>query len=148
MRRFLMVLAVAVLAGAVYVAASPGAQQAGPTAKQFKALEKKVAKLQKQVKTVQTDANDVAAFVLVCVMKQPVGVDSLGTSTDGYLFGPPQTAPNPVTATATSALGVAASGTTPQYQMYVVNTSNPGCVNAVSSAATLSAVRHVAAFGH
>ena len=44
MKRFLMFVGVAVVAAAMYVAASPASQQAsGPTAKQFKALKAQVA---------------------------------------------------------------------------------------------------------
>ena len=57
MRRFLMLVGVAVVAGVMYVAAAPGSRQAtGPTAKQFAALKKQVAKLQKQVKAVDKEA--------------------------------------------------------------------------------------------
>jgi hypothetical protein len=139
-----MVLAVAVLAGAVYVAASPGAQQAGPTAKQFKALEKKVAKLQKQVSTADKTANLALGFTLTCVAHQPLGVDSVGTTTEGYLFGAPGTPP--VSASATSALSLAAATeTTPQYRVFVLNTANSGCVSIVNGAASTAAMRLFAA---
>lgn len=126
-----MVLALVVVAGAVYVAASPGAQEAGPTAKQFAALKKTVTKLQKQVKTAENNANTALGFVLECVAKNPVAVDSVGSSTDGYLFGAPD---GGASATATTALNLAATTeTSPQYRMYVVNASDTDCVNAVNS---------------
>jgi opacity protein-like surface antigen len=51
MKRFLMLVGVAVVAAAMYVAASPASQQAkAPTAKQFNALKKQVAGLGKTVK--------------------------------------------------------------------------------------------------
>jgi hypothetical protein len=44
MKRLLMLVSVAVVAGTMYVAASSASQQAtGPTAKQFNALKKQVA---------------------------------------------------------------------------------------------------------
>jgi len=55
MKRFLMLVGVAVVAAAMYVAASPASQQAkGPTAKQFKALKKQVTALGHTVKGLKT----------------------------------------------------------------------------------------------
>lgn len=139
MKRFVSVLALVVLSGAVYAAASSGAQQAGPTAKQFNALKKTVTKLQKQVKSAQTDADTALGFLVQCVIKNPVAVDSVGSATDGYLFGAPQAAGTANAEAATTALNLAASTeTSPQYRMYVVNTADSACVNAVNSAATLA----------
>src|ERR1700739_1083343 len=105
MKRFLMLLAVAAVAGAMYVAAAPGsAQHAGPSWKQYTALKKEFAALQKQVKTVKTEADAGLAVSLLCIMHKPVGVAQVGNSTSGYLFGPPQTSPTAVTATAGTAL--------------------------------------------
>lgn len=148
MKRFLAVLALVVVAGAVYVAASPGAQQAGPTAKQFNALKKTVTKLQKQVKTAESNANTALGFVLECVAKNPVAVDSVGSSTDGYLFGAPQTAGTANAESATTALNLAATTeTSPQYRMYVVNASDTDCVNAVNSLDSKTTL-HLFAFRH
>lgn len=63
MKRFLMLMAVAVVAAAFYVTAAPGGlRQAGPTARQFAALQKQVhtlqattAQLKKQTKLLQND---------------------------------------------------------------------------------------------
>jgi len=67
MKRFLMLVAVATVAGAMYVAASPASQQSsGPTAKQFKALKKQVAALSKTVKAVKTLAVAEAGLLLAC----------------------------------------------------------------------------------
>jgi hypothetical protein len=50
MTRFVMLLAIAAVAGVMYVAAAPGGlTRSGPTNAQFKALSKKVTALQKQV---------------------------------------------------------------------------------------------------
>jgi|SRR5579884_294896 len=144
MRRFLMVLAVVVVAGAVYVAASPGAQHAGPTAKQFAALKKQVTKLQKQVKTAQNDALNVGAFVLECLANSPVGVDSSGTSTDGYEFG----APGMLASETTSALTLAPSTeSSPPYRVLVLNASEPVCLS-IASGSTTAALRHMSSLGH
>ena len=66
MKRFLMLVGVAVVAAAMYVAASPASQQAGPTAKQFAALKKQVAALSKKVKSTQTDVDTLAFAYVHC----------------------------------------------------------------------------------
>jgi hypothetical protein len=148
MKRFLTLLAVAAIAGAMYVAAAPGGlRSAGPTAKQFKALKASVTKLQKQVKTLKTEAGAALAIEELCIMHAPVGVSQLGTSSSGYLFGPPQTT-TPVAASATSALNLAPSS--PQYRLFALNTSQADCVTLANTASTHAAARAVAtlAVGH
>jgi hypothetical protein len=149
MKRFLTLLAVAAIAGAMYVAAAPGGlRSAGPTAKQFKALKASVTKLQKQVKTLKTEAGAALAIEELCIMHAPVGVSQLGTSTSGYLFGPPQTTPTASTASATSALNLAPSS--PQYRLLALNTSQADCVTLANTASTHATARAVAilAAGH
>jgi hypothetical protein len=143
MKRFLTLLAVAAIAGAMYVAAAPGGlRSAGPTAKQFKALKASVTKLQKQVKTLKTEAGAALAIEELCIMHAPVGVSQLGTSSSGYLFGAPQTAGTVSAASATSALNLAPS--TPQYRLFAVNTSQSDCVTLANTASTHAAARAVA----
>jgi hypothetical protein len=143
MKRFLTLLAVAAIAGAMYVAAAPGGlRSAGPTAKQFKALKASVTKLQKQVKTLKTEAGAALAIEELCIMHAPVGVSQLGTSSSGYLFGAPQTAGTASAASATSALNLAPS--TPQYRLFAVNTSQSDCVTLANTASTHAAARAVA----
>jgi hypothetical protein len=148
MKRFLMLVAVAAIAGAMYVAAAPGGLRAtGPTARQFATLKKQVGKLQKQVTGLQQEADGTVAVLTLCVMHQPIGVDQVGNSTSGYLFGSPQTAPNAVTATASSALDLAPSTeATPQGEFFELNTGQAPCVKLAAMASTLSAERAVAAF--
>jgi hypothetical protein len=149
MKRFLTLLAVAAIAGVMYVTAAPGGlRSAGPTAKQFKALKASVTKLQKQLKTVKTEAEAGLAIEELCIMHAPVGVSQLGTSSSGYLFGPPQTTPTASTASATSALDLAAS--TPQYRLFALNTSQADCVTLANTASTHAAARAVGALavGH
>jgi len=149
MKRFLTLLAVAAIAGVMYVTAAPGGlRSAGPTAKQFKALKASVTKLQKQLKTVKTEAEAGLAIEELCIMHAPVGVSQLGTSSSGYLFGPPQTTPTASTASATSALDLAAS--TPQYRLLALNTSQADCVTLANTASTHAAARAVGALsaGH
>lgn len=138
MKRFLTLLAVAAIAGAMYVAAAPGGlRSAGPTAKQFKALKASVTKLQKQVKTLKTEAGAALAIEELCIMHAPVGVSQVGTSSSGYLFGPPQTTPTASTASATSALNLAPSS--PQYRLFALNTSQADCVTLANTASTAAA---------
>jgi hypothetical protein len=64
MKRFLLLVGVAVVAAAMYVAASPASQQAkAPTAKQFAALKKQVANLSKKLTTLKAEENSVKALV-------------------------------------------------------------------------------------
>jgi hypothetical protein len=143
MTRFLTLLAVAAIAGVMYVAAAPGGlSSAGPTAKQFKALKTTVTKLQKQVKTLKTEAEASLGIEELCILHAPVGVSQLGTSTSGYLFGPPQTSPTASTATATSALNVASAS--PQYRLFALNTGQPDCVTLANEASTHTAAKAVA----
>src|SRR6478736_956656 len=143
MKRFLTLLAVAAIAGVMYVTAAPGGlRSAGPTAKQFKALKASVTKLQKQLKTLKTEAGAALAIEELCIMHAPVGVSQLGTSSSGYLFGAPQTAGTAVAASATSALNLAPSS--PQYRLFALNASQADCVTLANTASTHAAARAVA----
>ena len=142
MKRLLMLVAVAVIAAAMYVATAPGSLQAGPTASQFAALKNKVGKMQKQVTTAKNEADAALGIEALCIMHKPVGVDQVGTSTSGYLFGPPQTAPAAVSATASAALNLAPSTeASPQNEIYEVNTSQSACVKLVKLASSLNLKR-------
>ena len=97
MKRFLMLVGVAVVAAAMYVAASPASQQSrGPTLKQFNALKKQVATLNKKLKAVTSEADAAVGIIGLCYLHQnsdsTVGfnfmpVSQLGNSSSGYLFG-------------------------------------------------------------
>lgn len=132
-----MLVAVAAVAGAMYVAAASGSQQsAGPTAKQFKALKTQVAGLQKEVKSVKAEANAVATVVSCYLTTNPVGfgvlpASDLGSVSDGYLFGTDSAhaAPQPA---------LVEVGNAPQYNIQVVD---PTCVSgAFRHSAVCSAV--------
>ena len=128
MKRFMMLLGVAVVAGAMYVAASPASQQAsGPTAKQFKALKAQVAALAKKVKTVQTDVNDLALIYVHCSLHSEIGVSQRGDSTTGYLFGTTS-----ASATPTTALDLASSS--PTYVLTPYNASDSACQSLIGLA--------------
>src|SRR5262249_6960603 len=134
LKRFAIALALAVVCAATYVATAPGRSlHAGPTWKQYTALKKQAA-------TAKNEAEASLGILALCIMHKPVGVDQVGTSTNGYLYGPPQTAPNAVSASASSALNLAPSTEpSPQNKFYELNTSQPACVKLANLASTLSA---------
>ena len=134
MKRFLMLVGVAAVAAAMYVAASPASQQSrGPTLKQFNALKKQVTTLNKKLKAVTSEADAAVGIIGACYLHQnsdgTVGfnfmpVSQFGNSSSGFLFGTSGTnAPR-------SALDVAASS--PQAYLQEMD---PQC-------ATVSALRH------
>src|SRR5690348_16930322 len=94
MKRFLMLVGVAVVAAAMYVAASPASQQAkGPTAKQFKALKNQVTALGKTVKglklavAVELKALGDCAQVAIPVNQFGDPDGSLSGTKQGYDYG-------------------------------------------------------------
>ena len=140
MRRFLMLMGVAVVAGAMYVAASPASQQLrGPTAKQFSALKKQVATLNKKLTTVKAEADAAVGIIGACYLN-PSGsatafkvmmVSQRGVATGpGYLFG--TATATTVTASPTTALDIVTAS--PQAYLQEVD---PQC-------ATLAGLRHSA----
>jgi outer membrane murein-binding lipoprotein Lpp len=135
MKRFLMLVAVAVVAGAMYVAASPASQQSrGPTAKQFKALKKQVATLSKKLNGVKAEADAAVGIIGACYLNQPgsatafkvmmVSQRGIAGTGPGYLFG------TSASSAPTTALDVVTSS--PQAYLQEVD---PQC-------ATLSGLRH------
>src|SRR2546423_5685618 len=133
MKRFLMLVGVAVVAAAMYVTASPASQQSsGPTLKQFKALKKQVATLNKTLKAVKSQAEAAVGIIGACYLHQnsdgTVGfnfmpVSQRGSSSSGYLYGSPPGTP-------TTALDEVASS--PQAYLQEMD---PQC-------ATVAALRH------
>src|SRR5262245_1261836 len=97
MKKLLILVGVAVVAAAMYVAASPASRQStGPTAKQFNALKKQVASLSKKLKTTKSDADATATIIATCylsVMGQTATFTVLplspfgGINGVGYLYG-------------------------------------------------------------
>ena len=78
MKRFVVLVATAGLAVALYATTAGGGQQA-VTPGQFAALSKKVTTLQKQVKTLNS-------LIGSCLFVQAVPVASFGTDTEGYAY--------------------------------------------------------------
>jgi len=148
MKRFLMLVGVAVVAAAMYVAASPASQQAkGPTAKQFKALKKQVATLSKSLKAlkadeakVKVDATNAAGFIADCLISTNAGalpINDFGSTTaggTGYLIG---TVAGGATSVRT-ALDVDSS--TPFNGAYV-QAVDPACITSTAASPALS--RHL-----
>jgi hypothetical protein len=96
MKRFLMLVSVAVVAAAMYVAASPASQQSAPTARQFKALKRQVASLSKTLKKVKTEADAAVGIIGACYLHQNTDgtvnftvmpVSQFGNSSSGFLYG-------------------------------------------------------------
>ena len=100
MKRFLMLVGIGVVAGAMYVAAAPGSRQAtGPTARQFAALKKQVASLNKKLtaltkdeKVVRSAAAASVGYIATCFLDstgniQNLQVNDFGDTTTGFLFG-------------------------------------------------------------
>jgi ABC-type glycerol-3-phosphate transport system substrate-binding protein len=116
MKRFLMLVAVGVVAAAMYVAASPASQQgSGPTAKQFRALQKKVGKMSRILKTVKVQAEYANDYVKNCLTGTRGGtmpVSEFGDAlnhTNGYQYF------NGTSATYTTALDIDTSDTPGAY---------------------------------
>ncbi len=98
MKRLLMFVGVAVVAAAMYVAASPASQQSsGPSAKQFAALKKQVTSQGKQLKAVKQLALAEAVVIVDC-MAATVPINQFGDNTvaqtEGYNYSQPSGAGN------------------------------------------------------
>jgi hypothetical protein len=127
MKRLLMLVGVAAVAGAMYVAASPASQQSKfATEKQFLALKKQVATLNKNLKNTTLVADAALGIIADCYLTvgtstanaNGLGVSQLGTASNGFLFGA-----NSATATPRTALDVASSSPT-----YYLQEVTPDCV--------------------
>jgi outer membrane murein-binding lipoprotein Lpp len=120
MTRFLMLVGVAVVAAAMYVAAGSASQRSSaPSAKQFKALQKQVTTLNKNLKALKKDETQVKGaavaaveFLGLCYLDSSgntvtvLPVAQKGGTTTGYLFGTPGSG----TPTATTALDKVTTG--------------------------------------
>jgi hypothetical protein len=147
MKRFLLLVGIAVVAGAMYVAAAPGSRQASaPTARQFAALKKQVASLNtklkaltKDEKVVKTAAGLAVGYIANCFIDSSGNIENLqvndfGTTTAGFLFGAPNGGD---TAVPRSALDVNVAGTTPLAYLQEVT---PACVTGATAAAAQSRI--------
>jgi hypothetical protein len=142
MKRFLMLVGVAVIAAAMYVAASPASQQSkGVTAQEFNSLKKQFVALKKDEAQVKKEAVAAVGFIQKCFLSTSAGVvpvSRLGNtgnpvSTTGYMFGTTTAATSVV-----AAIDVTPTGGTPGAYLQAVD---PSCVNA-------SALKHAAGMLH
>jgi hypothetical protein len=97
----LMLLAVAAVAGAMYVAAAPGSRQAAaPSEKQFSALKKEVAGLSKKLTALKKDESGIKALagveagVLAACVTVTAPINQFGDAqnnppTEGYVYDQP-----------------------------------------------------------
>jgi hypothetical protein len=145
MKRFLLLVGVAAVAGAMYVAAAPGSRQStAPTAAQFAALKKQVAALNtklkaltKDEKVVKTDATAAVGFLGACFFDtaghiENMPVTQVGTTSAGFLFGAPN---NPPAETARTAIDIDTSGSPAAFLQEVT----PACIASANTAAQASA---------
>jgi hypothetical protein len=153
MKRFMMLVGVAVVAAAMYVAAAPGSQQAkGPTAKQFSALKKQVAGLNKTVKTLKandakvTTLADAEAAVISACDQVAVPINqfgdpdgSLSGTKQGYRYG--KTDPTATTAQDFFATGLDVTDTTDAGALWITGGTDTSCSKLLNT----SGLRHAAA---
>ena len=132
MKRFLMLVGVAVVAAAMYVAAGTASQQSrGPTAKQFKALKAQVATLGKKLKSARAEADAAVGFIGQCFASTNSGVLAINEFGDpagafGYEFDDDGTGPNPLAYTTALDIDTSTTGFTGVYLQGV----DPACVQA------------------
>lgn len=131
MKRFLMLLAVAAVAGVMYVAAAPGsAQHAGPTWKQYSSLLKQFAAVKKEVKQLKTTSAQDDGFLKTCFgTVAPVSLfgdlthfQAGATQTFGYEYDATATGVDATTPTYSTALNID-SGASPQAFFQVVDST-------------------------
>jgi|SRR6185437_3711236 len=144
MKRFLMLVGVAVVAAAMYVAASPASRQAkAPTARQFKALKAQVATLSKKLKAVKSEADAAVGVIGLCYLTvsgntasfNVLPVTQFGSNVTGFLYG---TSSAPTSAAPRTALDV--DNVSPQNYLQEVT---PACVTGTT--AMRRAAEHAAA---
>jgi hypothetical protein len=104
MKRLLMLVGVAAVAAAMYVAASPASQQSkGPTEKQFLALQKKVTGQGKTIKTLKQFAGLEVTLIEDCI-QAAVPIDQFGnpgaSTPEGYHYDLPGNVPEEILTTA------------------------------------------------
>jgi hypothetical protein len=115
-----MLVGVAVIAAAMYVAASSASQVSrGVSLAKFNALNKKVTVLTKRVKTDETDLNSLAFAYVHCSLPSEINV----SQRSGYQFG----------AGTTTALDVGLAGTSP-FGITPFNTSDSQCATLIGLA--------------
>jgi hypothetical protein len=147
MKRFLMLVGVAAVAAAMYVAASPAGQQSrGPTLKQFNALKAKVASLsksEKALKKVVTDCIQVA--IPINQFGDPDG--SLSGRAQGYDYGEVTFPGQPGATTGFFTTGLDVTSPTDAGAAWFVGAKGSGASVACATDLGETALRHRAARG-
>lgn len=156
MKRFLVVLVVAAVAGATYVATAPGSQTAAPT---LASLNKKITLLTRKVKAqgvtiaalkkaengVKTEADDAVGFLQGCLLSTGAGVLAINQFGDpNGVFGYHYLQSDGTTESKTTALDVDGSSTPGAF----IQAVDPTCVTpagALRKAGSLT--EHRAALG-
>jgi len=142
MKRFLMLVAVAAVAGVMYVAASPASQQSRvPTLKQFNALKKQVASQGKTLKQVVQLAVAEGVLLIDCSNQGALAVDQFGDTqnqTEGYRYTTHANLAAPASDTLTSAMDFAVP--TDQSAVFFMG-GDSTCATDLNS----NAIRHAAA---
>jgi hypothetical protein len=132
MKRFLMLVGVAVVAAAMYVAASPASQQhsTGVSLKQFNALKKQVAALAKKQKVTNQHVNDLLVVYVHCSLHSELGIDRVGDpgGTFGYSYSP-----DGVNSSFTTGLDLA-TGSPPTFSVTPYNAADSGCQSLIGLA--------------
>jgi hypothetical protein len=150
MKRFLMLVAVAAVAGVMYVAAAPGGEQSTPTAQQFAALKTRVARLSKSLTVLKKDearvksgATQAEAFLAQCfVSAGAVGVSQFGDANGTFGFGYQATATG---GTGTSSYRTALDIDTSSAAQGLLQAVSPACItsNAAENARMRSSGSHL-----
>jgi hypothetical protein len=148
MTRFLMFVGVAVVAAAMYVAASSASQQSkGVSVAKFNALSKKVTALTKEVKSDGNYVNNLAYAYLHCSLHYTIGVtqrgDSSGLGGFGYQFIPQGSS----TAESVSALDLD-NTSSPEFVIAPYNSTDSACQGLVGSVAGHKPSSVLAKFAH
>jgi hypothetical protein len=132
MKRFLMLVGVAVVAAAMYVAASSASQASkGVSVAKFNALNKKVTTLTKTVKFQGNILNGLANAYLHCSLSYGMGVTRRGDFAGGFGYQYiPQGSTTPVS---TDALDLDTTGF-PQYLLTPFNATDPACMKLIGAA--------------
>ena len=139
MKRFLMLMSVAVVAAAMYVAAGSASQQAsGPTAKQFKALTKRVTALSKEVKSDGNLLNNLAYAYLHCSLHYGIGVSQRGDINGGGTFGYQYVPQGGTTPANTTALDLDPTAF-PEFVITPYNSTDSACQNLIGTVAPRNA---------
>lgn len=134
MGRFLTLVGVAVVAAAMYVAASSASQASkGVSVAKFNALNKKVTALTKTVKFQGNILNGLANAYLHCSLSYGMGVTQRGDLSHTGGFGYQYIPQGSTTPVSTTALDLDTSGS-PEFLLTPFNATDPACMKLIGAA--------------